>query len=312
VTAYGLSVLQILAVAVGGLLLTGLMAKVRARAEGRVGAPVTQPLREVVKWLGRESPRATGGALMGVVPVVLLVTTALAAAIAPLAGVGTAGAGGADALVVVFLLLTGSLALALGGLATATAFGGMGASRAMTLSALTEPALLVAVAAFAVPGRSMNLATLVRYSLAHPAGVASPSHVLATVALLMVVVAETGRMPVDNPSTHLELTMIHEAMVLEYGGRDYALVSLGGSMRLGLLLGLLATLAVPWGVAPSDSVPALGLGLVLLAVKAGALALGVALVEVRTAKLRLFRVPELLAAGFVLAALAVVVGVVVR
>ena len=311
-SGYLLSALQVLLVAVGGLLLTGVMAKVRARAEGRVGAPVTQPLREVAKWLTRESPRAGGASVLAAVPYVLLVTTGLAAAVVPLAGVVTAGSSGADVLIAVFLLLTGSLALALGGLATGTAFGGMGASRAMTLSALTEPALLVGLAALAVPQRSMNLATLLRHAVAHPTGMASPSHVLAVASLLVVVIAETGRLPVDNPSTRLELTMIHEAMVLEYGGRDWALLSLGQAMRLGLLFSLLATLAVPWGVATSGAALPVLVGVVLLGAKAAVLATGVALIEVRSAKLRLFRVPELLAAAFVLAILAVVVGVVAR
>ncbi len=306
------SLLQVVAVALGGLLLTGLMAKVRARAEGRVGPPITQPLREVAKRLGRESPRATAGRAQGVVPTILLVTTAVAAGLVPLAGLQTAGGAGADALVVVFLLLTGSLALAAGGLATATAFGGMGASRAMALSALAEPALLVALAAFAVPAGSLSLPVMLRHGLNAPIAMVSPSHVLAALALFIVVIAETGRLPVDNPSTHLELTMIHEAMTLEYGGRDLALVTLGAAMRLGLLLALLGTLAVPWGLATSSSPLALAGGLILVSVKSTVLAVVIALVEVHSAKLRLFRVPELLAAAFVVASLAVLVGVVAR
>ena len=311
-TAVSVALVQVLVVALGGLLLTGLMAKVRARAEGRVGAPLTQPLRDVAKWLGRESPRATAGTALAIVPTVVVATTALAATLVPLAGVGLVDATGADALVVVFLLLTGSLALAVGGLATATAFGGMGASRAMTLSALAEPALLVAVAAFAVPAGSLSLPAMLGHALDQPLTMVSPSHVLAALALLVVVVAETGRMPVDNPSTHLELTMIHEAMTLEYGGRDQALVSLGAAMRLGLLLGMLGVLTVPWGLATSAAPLALLGGLALSALKATVLAVVIALAEVHSAKLRLFRVPELLAAAFVLAALAIVVGVVAR
>ena len=306
------SLLQVVVVALGGLLLTGLMAKIRARAEGRVGPPVTQPLREVAKRLGRESPRATAGRAHGAVPMVLVVTTAVAAGLVPLVALQTAGGAGADALVVVFLLLTGSLSLAAGGLATATAFGGMGASRAMALSALAEPALLVALAAFAVPAGSLSLPVLLHHGLSVPIAMVSPSHVLAALALFIVVVAETGRLPVDNPSTHLELTMIHEAMTLEYGGRDLALLTLGAAMRLGLLLALLGTLAVPWGIATSSSPLALASGLILVGVKATVLAVVIALAEVHSAKLRLFRVPELLAAAFVVASLAVLVGVVAR
>ena len=122
--------------------------------------------------------------------------------------------------------------------------------------------------------------------------------------------AETGRIPVDNPSTHLELTMIHEAMVLEYAGPELALVTLGEMMRLGLLLSLLANLFFPWGIATTASPLSLALGLAVLAAKTAAIAVAVAVTEVSTAKLRLFRVPEILSAAFVLAVLAVITGLV--
>ncbi len=140
------------------------------------------------------------------------------------------------------------MALALAGLDAGTAFGGMGASRAMTIGALAEPALLVAVLALSLQAGTSNLPGIVTATLARPELVASPARVLALAALVIVVVAETGRIPVDNPSTHLELTMIHEAMVLEYAGPELALVTLGGQMRLGLLLSLVANLFFPWGI----------------------------------------------------------------
>jgi len=128
----------------------------------------------------------------------------------------------------------------------------------------------------------------------------------------VVILAETGRLPVDNPSTHLELTMIHEAMVLEYAGPDLALVLDGEAMRLTLLLGLLVNLLVPWGVATAATASSLAIGLVAVSGKVLAAAVVIAVFEVFTAKLRLFRLPELLAGGFVLAVLAVVVAVVAR
>jgi formate hydrogenlyase subunit 4 len=207
---------------------------------------------------------------------------------------------------VVFLLLLGSVALALGALDTGTAFGGMGASRVMTIGALSEPALLVAVLALSIPARSSNLPTIVSRSLAHPAWLASPQRLLAVVALVIVIVAECGRLPVDNPSTHLELTMIHEAMVIEYAGPDLALVKLAEAMRLGFLLALLAVLFVPWGIATAPGPGHLALGLVAVAAKVAALGVALAAAEVLVAKLRLFRVPELLAGAFVLSVLAVI------
>jgi formate hydrogenlyase subunit 4 len=188
----------------------------------------------------------------------------------------------------------------------------MGSSRAMTIGALAEPAFLVAVIALSIQSGTSNLPGIMVSTLAHPDWVLGPSRLLALGALLIVVIAETGRIPVDNPSTHLELTMVHEAMFLEYAGPELALVSLGEAMRLGLLFSLVANLFLPWGIATHYSAVSLLLGAAFLAVKTVLVALGVALIEVRSAKLRLFRLPELLAGGFVLSVLAVVTGLVTR
>jgi formate hydrogenlyase subunit 4 len=309
--AAGVSVIQVGAAVGGGPLLYGLMAKVRARAEGRAGAPVRQPLLDLRKLAGKERIHAGhSSAVLPLAPLVLIASAAAAVAIAPLVSTGPALGRTADVFVIVFLLLLGSVAVALGGLDAGTAFGGMGASRAMTIGALAEPALLVAVLALSIQAGTSNLPGIVSATLGHPQWMASPERVLALFALVIVVFAETGRIPVDNPSTHLELTMIHEAMVLEYAGPELALVTLGESMRLGLLLALLANLFFPWGIAETASVPHLVLGLAVLAAKTAAIAGMIAIVEVSTAKLRLFRVPEILSAAFVLAVLAVVTGLV--
>ncbi len=309
----GASVLQVAAVAAGGPLLLGLMGKVRARAEGRIGPPITQGLWDLRKLLRKEAIRAEHtSAVAALAPLVLVASAALAAAVTPLVTTGPVVAGGADVFVVVYLLLMGSVALALGGLDAGTAFGGMGSSRAMTIGAISEPALLVGILALAVQAHTSNLPGIVAASLAHPGWLASPQRLLALAALVVVVIAETGRIPVDNPSTHLELTMIHEAMILEYAGSDLALVTVGEAMRLGLLLGLVANLFFPWGVEGSGGGLAILIGLVVLGAKTATLAALIALVEVSTAKLRLFRVPELLAGGFVLAVVAVTTGLVAR
>lgn len=309
----GASLLQVVAVVLGGPLLLGLMAKIRARAEGRRGAPITQPLRDLRKLARKERIRAEhASAVLALAPLVLVASAATAVGVAPLLTTSPALEGGADAFVVVYLLLTGSIALALAGLDPGTAFGGMGASRAMTIGALAEPALLVALLALSLQAHTSNLPHIVAATLAHPAWLASPERLLALAALVVVVIAETGRIPVDNPSTHLELTMVHEAMILEYSGPDLGLVTLGEAMRLGLLLGLVANLFFPWGIAAGTGPGALLVALLALGAKAAAIATAIALVEVSTAKLRLFRVPELLAGGFVLAALAVVTGLLAR
>ncbi|MCX4585751.1 respiratory chain complex I subunit 1 family protein [Streptomyces sp. NBC_01481] len=296
-----------IAVVVGGTpLLTGLMRQVRARMEGRAGAGVLQPWRDTRKLLRKEPISATGtGPAFRIAPALLVATTVVVAALVPLLSTDTPVAGRADLILVVALLALGTVALALAGLDTGTAFGGMGASREMTIAALVEPTLLMSVFALSIPAGSTNLPAIVSGAVHEPARLASPAGLLATAALAVAVLAETGRLPVDNPSTHLELTMVHEAMVLEYAGPDLALVELGAHMRLTVLLGLLASLFAPWGIATTASASALAVALVLFVVKVALLGVVLAAAEVFWAKLRLFRVPELLAGSFLLALLAV-------
>lgn len=291
----GISLLQLILAGLGGPLLLGLMVKVRARAEGRIGPPVHQPLLDLRKLLRKERIHAEhSSVVLALAPLVLVASTAVAVSIAPLVSTAPALGRTADAFAVVFLLLMGSVAVALAGLDTGTAFGGMGASRAMTIGALAEPALLVAFLALSIQAGTSNLPGIVSATLSHPQWVAGPQRVLALIALIIVVFAEAGRIPVDNPATHLELTMIGEAMVLEYAGPELAMVTLGHAMRLGLLLALLANLFFPWGIAATGGLPHVVTGLATLIVKTAVIAAIIAFLEVSMAKLRLFRVPEIL------------------
>ena len=306
------SLLQVVGVLVGGPLLVGLMRTVRCRLEGRAGPPVRQPLLDLRKLARRERTTSDETSwIFPLAPLVLVGSTVVVAAIAPLLATDPTFGWSADLFALVYLLLLGSVALALGALDTGTAFAGMGASRAMTIGALAEPALLVAVLALSVPAHSSNVPSIITGSLAHPAWLASPGRLLALVAFMIVIVAESGRLPVDNPSTHLELTMIHEAMVLEYAGPDLALVKLGESMRLAVLFALFANLFIPWGIATAPGPGHLSLGLVTIMVKVAVLGIALAVFEVAVAKLRLFRVPELMAGAFVLSVLAVISALVV-
>jgi formate hydrogenlyase subunit 4 len=301
-----LVVVQVAVMVVLSPLLVGLMRQVRARMEGRAGAGVLQPWRDVRKLLRKETLQADGTSWVSAVgPVVVLGSSALVCALVPLVGTTTLPLVPDDLFVLVSVLLLGTVALALVGLDAGSAFGGMGSSRHMTLAALVEPTVLVSVYALSIPAGSSALSRIVEARVADPASIASPVSLLALVALAVAVLAETGRMPVDNPSTHLELTMIHEAMVLESSGRDLAWLELGSWLRLGALLGLVGSLLVPWGIATDVTVPSLIAGVLALAVKLGALGAALAAGEVFLAKLRLFRVPELLAGSFVLAFLAV-------
>lgn len=299
--------LQVLGAGAGAPLLVGWMRQVRARLEGRVGAGVAQPYRDLAKLLAKQRVTPAGTTIIFAgAPAVIAGTTLVIASVVPLVTVASPVDPVADLFALVGLLLVGTVVLTLAGLDTGTAFGGMGASREATIAALVEPTILVAIFALSIPANSSNLGAIVTSTLHHPGRVLSPAGALALAALVIVVIAETGRLPVDNPSTHLELTMVHEAMVLEYSGPKLAMVEWGAAMRLTVLLGLLANLFFPWGVAGAHA----GVGTVVIAIVAivakVALAAGLlAAAEVFLAKLRLFRVPELLAGSFLLGLLAV-------
>jgi formate hydrogenlyase subunit 4 len=299
--------LQVVGVLAGAPLVVGGMRQVRARLEGRAGGGIGQPWRDLRKQLRKQQITPQGTTVVfGLAPAVVAGSTLLIAAIVPLIALGSPLDSAADLFGVVGLLFVGTVALTLAGLDTGTAFGGMGSSREITIAALVEPTILLAVFALSVPGHSANLAAIVSATADNPGQLVSPGSVLAFVALAIVIIAETGRLPVDNPSTHLELTMIHEAMVLEYAGPKLALVEWASAMRLTVLLALMANLFGPWGVAgPDPSLLAVLLGVVAITVKVIVLASLLAAGEVFIAKLRLFRVPELLAGSFLLALLAV-------
>ena len=299
-------VIQVLLVVLGAPLLVALMRQVRARLEGRAGAGLGQPWRDLRKQL-RKEPIAPDGStvVFTAAPVVALSSALLIVAAIPLITTTSPLDDVADLYAVVSLLLVGSVAMALAGIDTGSAFGGMGSSRTITVAALAEPTLLVAGFALSVRVGSSNLGSLVEHAQRAPSVVLSPATLLAAAALWIVVVAEAGRLPVDNPATHLELTMIHEATTLEYAGRDLALVELGSAIRLTILLGLWGNLFLPWGVATTVTPGALALGVLVMVVKVAVLGAALGASEVFMAKWRLFRVPELLAGSFLFGVLAV-------
>ncbi|TML27944.1 MAG: formate hydrogenlyase [Actinobacteria bacterium] len=266
------TVVQVVVVAAGGPLLVGVLGQTRARLEGRAGAGIGQPWRDLRKLVRRQPATPTGTAwmLLGVATVALLACWAS----------------------------PGYLAAAPGSRRRTRWYG--------ILLQLFVAAMATAVLAgnFGVLWVAIEATTIVTATLHAPLRVASPASLLAAAALVIVVVAETGRLPVDNPATHLELTMIHEAMVLEYAGGDLALIEWASSVRLTVLLGLLASLFAPWGIAATN-LAALPVAFGALVVKVTILGAGLGAAEVFLAKLRLFRVPELLAGSFVLALLAV-------
>ncbi|MGB7385748.1 MAG: NADH-quinone oxidoreductase subunit H [Rhodococcus sp. (in: high G+C Gram-positive bacteria)] len=298
--------LQIAVVLIGAPVLVGFMRQVTARLQGRAGAGVLQPWRDLRKQMGKESIAPDGSsAVFSIAPLVAFSAVFVIAAVSPFLTTRSRTDGVADLFAIVGLLLLGTVALALGALDTGTAFGGMGASREVMVAALAEPAILVAGFAVSTRVNSSNLADMVEGVALAPADAATPANLFAAVAIGIVVLAESGRLPVDNPSSHLELTMLHEAMVLEYSGPRLAVVEYASALRLTTLIGLWVSLFIPWGIATTSTPGALLVAVAAFVVKVALLGGTIAVVEVFLAKWRLFRVPELLAVSFLFGALAV-------
>jgi formate hydrogenlyase subunit 4 len=294
-----LALLQaLLAVAVAPALV-GFTRWTKARLQGRRGAPPWQPYFELRKLFGKDAVVSTTASwVFTAAPFVVFGTSVVVASFVPLVAAPPDPFVVGDLFAAVYLLLLGTFSLALAGLDTG--------SREMTVAALTEPTVALSIVALGLTAGSTSFAQIVSHTLAAPAAALGPGHLLAFAALFIVALAETGRLPVDNPSTHLELTMIHEAMLLEYSGPYLAIVEWGSAVKLLVFLSLAANLFMPWGIATSTAPLALAGGLAALLAKLVVLSIGIALLETRMAKLRLFRVPELLSASFVLALLAIV------
>ena len=286
--------------------LVGFIRMVKARLQGRRGAPPWQPYYDLRKLFGKEAVVSRNASwLFRFAPYLIFATTVAVTMLVPLVAAPLPFDAVGDLLTVVYLMLLGTFFLALAGLDPGTAFGGMGASRVMAVAAIAEPTIALAIFGLAVGAGSTNLGQIVAQTLSHPGAVINPGHLLGFAALFIVTLAETGRLPVDNPATHLELTMIHEAMTLEYSGRYLALIEWAAGLKLLVFFSLLANLFLPWGVATTLTPGGLGIAVIALIAKLAMLGLAVAFIETRIAKLRLFRVTELLGVSFVLALLSV-------
>ena len=292
-TDVGLALLQVVIVAGGAPLLVGALRTMKARLCGRRGPRVLQPYADLAKLLRKHAVVSTTTSwIFRVTPYVLMATMLVASLIVPvLLARPVLDFAGLVLLMYLFVL----------GICLQNGQGTV----LDPVAALAEPTIMVAILALALRAETTNLGAIVERFARDPLLAANPGHLLAFAALFIVMIAETGRLPVDNPATHLELTMIHEALVLEFSGHYLALVEWAAAMKLFLFLALLANLFFPWGMPTSAAPLGLLLGLVVLVVKLTVLASGLALVETAVAKLRLFRVPELLAGSFALAVFSV-------
>jgi formate hydrogenlyase subunit 4 len=292
--SWGLALVQVLLYALLAPLLMGWVRKVKARLQNRRGAPVWQMYRDIIKLFGKEARMAhTASQLYRAAPYIVFVATLLAAAAIPLITTDLPTSAIADVIVIAGLLGLARFFLALAGMDVGTAFGGIGASREMFVAALAEPAMLMAVFTLAMTAHSTNLSSVVDYQLLH-ASELRPSYIFALASLVLVAIAETGRIPVDNPATHLELTMVHEAMILEYSGRHLALMEWAAALKLLLYMVLLANVFFPWGLAQNTQLFSLALSGGVLLVKLLVLGLLLGVSETVLAKMRVFRVPAFL------------------
>jgi len=296
---------QMLLVLLLAPLFTGFVRKVKARLLRRQGPPLIQPYLDLVRLTRKEVVLAENASwLFRVIPYLVFATTWVAASLIPTFRTGLLFSWSADLIAIIALLGSGRFFLALAGLDVGTSFGGIGSSREVMIASLAEPAMIMIVFTLALIAGSTQLSTIAAY-MASPAVGLRVSLALGAVALVMVAIAENGRIPIDNPATHLELTMVHEAMVLEYSGRHLALIELAASLKLVLYVSLIACLFAPWGIeSAAASLPTLALGAAAYVAKLAAGGFLLALFETSIAKMRVFRVPEFLGAALMLGLLA--------
>ena len=297
-------VLQAALLLVFAPLVTGCIRNWKAGLQNRRGPRIWQPYFDLVKFLRKDMVISEHASwVFSAAPYVLFFSVLLAGLMVPMPSTAPLSLFG-GALAVVGLLALGRFFMALGGLDPGSAFGGMGSSREMTIAAVAEPALMLSIFTVAISAGTTDLSQIVTLAQGPDWKLLNPAHLMAFAALFIVLLAETGRVPVDNPATHLELTMIHEAMLLEYSGRYLALMEWGASIKQLVLMAILANIFIPIGLATDDSIGAIALALAIFAGKIVVLSGAVVIVETTNAKMRLFRVPDLLSAAFILATLA--------
>jgi len=288
-------------------LLTGLVRKVKARLNGRIGPGLFQPYRDLLRLLRKDVVLAPNASwLFRASPYLIFTAVWVAAAIVPTFATGLLLSRTADLIALVALLGTARFLLALAGMDIGTSFGGIGASREMMIASLAEPAMLMVTFTVALLVQSTSLPQIATYLLATDVGIRI-SLFLGLIALIIVALAENARIPVDNPATHLELTMVHEAMVLEYSGRHLALIEGAAMVKLLLYVSLIGSIFFPWGMARDlgdAGALATGLGSYVAKLAVGGALLG--LFETGIAKMRVFRVAEFLGIALLLALLAAI------
>ncbi len=284
----------------------GVTRKIKARLLRRIGPPVLQPYLDIWKLMHKEAVLAHNASwVYRTAPYLIFAATWVGAALVPTYATGLLFSWSADLIAIVALLGTARFALALAGMDVGTAFGGIGSSREMMIASLAEPAMLLIVFTVALVAGTTQLSAIATLFSAGTVGI-RVSLGLGLIAFLAVAIAENARIPIDNPATHLELTMVHEAMVLEYSGRHLAMIEAAAALKLVLYFSLIACLFVPFGIAgPGAGIGAYAIGVVSYLVKIFVLAALLPIAETSVAKMRVFRYPIFVGGAFAAAALAV-------
>jgi len=292
---YGLGILQALLLIVLSPLIVGIMRKIKAKSQKRIGSGIFQPYYDIIKLLRKDEIVSDQSSwIFRATPWINFVTTASAAFFIPVFLVYSPFGVVGDILLVVGLFALGRFFTMLAGLDTASSFGGLGSSREMMISVLVEPALFMTIFVIASFYGGTNISTIV--SSANDTSIlVVPGILFALIAFFIIMMAETGKLPFDNPSTHLELTMIHEATVLEYSGKSLALMEWSHAIKQMILFTLFVDIFLPWNFAEQISLVGISFGIILFIVKISALASFTAFIETRVAKWRLFRVSDLIA-----------------
>jgi len=304
---------QMLLVLLLAPLLSGFIHKIKARLQRRRGPSIIQPYRDLLRLMRKEVVLAENASwLFRATPYLIFAATWVAASLVPTFAAGLLFSWSADLIAIVALLGSARFFLALAGLDVGTSFGGIGSSREVMIASLAEPAMIMVVFTLALIAGSTQLSSIANLMISSGVGL-RVSLGLALIALIMVAIAENARIPVDNPATHLELTMVHEAMVLEYSGRHLAVIEVASSLKLLLYISLISSVFVPWGLAQSgDGSAAYAVGTAIYAGKLAAGGFLLAVFETTIAKMRVFRVPEYLGAALMLALLATLLMFVTR
>jgi formate hydrogenlyase subunit 4 len=313
ISQIAVSISQIIIILALAPLLSGIIKKIKAFFQIRKGASIFQPYYDIAKLLRKDSVVSENVSwIFHAAPVISFAAVLTAGLIVPVYISQLPFSFAGDLIAVVYLFALARFFTALASLDAGSSFGGMGGSREMFVAAMVEPALMLSIFAVALNVGSTNLSLISQTVSAMGLSAVSPYHLLAFVALFIIAIAETGRIPVDNPATHLELTMIHEAMILEYSGKQLAIVEISAMVKQLLVFSLLANIFFPWGIATNISAGGIAVALLVFLVKIVVLGTLMAMVETSTAKWRLFRLPDLLSISLMLSFLSLVSFIIVK